>query len=100
MLTQLSPTKVTPISPPSRQTTWHSRREPFSPEIRQMELIGHLDAVGKQPGALLGNVGDHAVARQRAGIGLEFGDPVDGVAPVLATFVRTWALLRVSEPVC
>ena len=54
---------------------------------QQMELVGHLDAVGKQPCALLGNVGDHAVARQRAGIGLEFGDPVDGVASVLATFV-------------
>ena len=59
-----------------------------------MELVGHLDAIGKQPGALLGNVGDHAVARQRAGIRLEFGDPVDGVAPVLATFVGHGTLLR------
>ena len=51
-----------------------------------MELVWYLHTVGKQPGALLGNVGDHAVARQRAGIRLEFGDPVDDVAPVLATF--------------
>ena len=59
-----------------------------------MELVGHVDAIGKQPGALLGNVGDHAVARQRAGVGLEFGDPVDGVAPVLATFVGHGTLLK------
>ena len=59
-----------------------------------MELVGHVHAIGKQPGAGLGNVGDHAVARQRAGFGLEFGDPVDDVAPVLATFVRAWTLLR------
>ena len=63
---------------------------------QQMELVGHLDAIGKQPGALLGNVGDHAVARQRAGIRLEFGDPVDGVAPMLATFVGHGTLLRLD----
>jgi len=53
---------------------------------QQMELVGHLHAIGKQPVAGLGNVGNDAVARQRAGIRLEFGDPVDDVAPVLATF--------------
>ena len=34
------PTKVTPISPPSRQTTWHSRREPLSPEISRWNWSG------------------------------------------------------------
>jgi len=47
--------KVTPISPPRRQTTWHCRRAPLSQE---MELVWYLHTVGKQPGALLGNVGD------------------------------------------
>ena len=62
------------------------------PGDQQMELVGHVDAIGKKPGAPLGNVGDHAVARQRAGVGLEFGDPVDGV--VLATFVGHGTLPR------
>jgi hypothetical protein len=77
--------KVTPISPPRRETTWHCWRAPLSQE---MELVWYLHTVGKQPGALLGNVGDHAVARQRAGFGLEFCDPVDGVAPVPAAVVE------------
>ena len=32
--------KVTPISPPRRQTTWHSRRVPFSPEISRWNWSG------------------------------------------------------------
>jgi len=54
---------------------------------QQIELIGCVDAIGKQTRALLGHVGDRAVARERAGICLEFGDPVDGIAPVLAAFL-------------
>src|SRR4051812_6399268 len=64
---------------------------------QQVELVGYLDAVGKQPRTLLGNIGDHAVARQRAGFRLEFGDPVDAVAPALATFVQHEALPTFSD---
>jgi hypothetical protein len=37
---------------------------------QQMELVRHVDAIDQQPGATSGNVNDHAIAWQRAGVGL------------------------------
>ena len=53
-----------------------------------MKLVGHLDVIGEQPCAFMRNIGDQAVARQRAVVGLQFGDPVDGVATMFAPLVE------------
>jgi hypothetical protein len=54
----------------------------------QRELVRHVGALGMQPHAAIGNVGDPAIARQRAGAGLDLGEPTHRVALVLPPVFR------------
>ena len=86
--------EMTPSSQPRRQTTRHSGGAgPFT-RNQQENWSGTSMPSANSLAPCLRDVSDHAVARQRAGVRLVFGDTVDDVAPVLATFLRGWTLLR------
>ena len=55
---------------------------------QQDEVIGHIEALDVEPHAAVGNIGDEAVARQRAAAELDFCHPVDLAAPRPASLVH------------
>ena len=49
----------------------------FAASNQKMKSIRHLDPIDKQPSAGLGNVRNHAVARQCVRVRLKFSDSID-----------------------